>query len=195
MNEIFLDDLRDKTHRGLSEQAQKGYWCGGKPYGFKLKPILDSAQRDAYGQPARIATVLEVDVDQAAIVREIYQRFVDGASCTMVADALNGRNVASPGSTWHRTTRRCGGWMNSAVRTILKNPLYTGRVRWNVSQFVRDPDTNMHKRRRRPEAEWYQFQDECLRMVSEKTFQRAQMRTQDRDNPGRRGLASARSTC
>lgn len=25
MNEIFLDDLRDKTHRGLSGQAQKGY--------------------------------------------------------------------------------------------------------------------------------------------------------------------------
>ena len=104
MNEIFLDDLRDKTHRGLAGQALKGYWCGGKPYGFKLKPILDSTQRDAYGQPARIGTVLEVDADQAAIVRYIYERFVDGASCTTIAAELNGRNIPSPGSTWRRKT-------------------------------------------------------------------------------------------
>ncbi|GFE80267.1 hypothetical protein GCM10011487_22670 [Steroidobacter agaridevorans] len=186
MNEIFLDDLRDKTHRGLAGQALKGYWCGGKPYGFKLKPILDSTQRDAYGQPARIGTVLEIDPDQAAVVRYIYERFVDGASYTVIAAELNGRNVPSPGSTWRRKTRRCGGWMNSAVRVIVRNPLYTGRVRWNVSQFVRDPDTGQHKRRRRPQADWHQFQEETLRIVSDEMFDRAKMRTQDRSNPSKR---------
>ena len=41
MNEIFLDDLREKTHRGLSGQALKGSWTGGRPYGYRLKPTLD----------------------------------------------------------------------------------------------------------------------------------------------------------
>lgn len=76
--------------------------------------------------------------------------------------------------------------MNSAVRVIVRNPLYTGRVRWNVSQFVRDPDTGKHKRRRRPQADWHQFQEESLRIVSDEMFERAKMRTQDRSNPSKR---------
>jgi site-specific DNA recombinase len=52
--------------------------------------------------------------------------------------------------------------MASAVRVILRNPLYCGRVRWNVSQFVRDPDSGSYKRRSRPQAEWVEHQDETL---------------------------------
>lgn len=29
--------------------------------------------------------------------------------------------------------RRCSGWMGSAVRVILKNPIYKGPVRWTTS--------------------------------------------------------------
>ena len=186
MNEIFIDDLRDKVHRGLTGQAQKRFWCGGRAYGFKLKPILDSSRHDAYGQPARIGTVLEIDPAQATIVREIFERFVEGASYTMIAAELNSRAVPSPGSTWKRRTRRCAGWMNSAVRVILRNPLYTGRVRWNVSQFVRDPDTEKYKRRARPQSEWHEFRDESLRIIPEEMYQRAQQRTRDRSNPDKR---------
>jgi site-specific DNA recombinase len=124
INEIFLDDLRERVHHGLSGQARKGYWCGGKAYGFRLKPILNSSQRDAYGQPARIGTRLEIDPEQADVVRQIFERFVEGTSYTTIAADLNARNVPSPGSTSNRRTRRCRGWMNSAVRVILLNPLY-----------------------------------------------------------------------
>lgn len=186
MNEIFLDDLRERVHRGLSGQAHKGYWCGGKAYGFRLKPILDSSQRDAYGQAARIGTRLEIDPEQAKVVREIFQRFAEGASYTVIAADLNARNVPSPGSTWKRQTRRCRGWMNSAVRVILLNPLYTGRVRWNVSQFVRDPDTGKYKRLRRPESDWHEFRDESLQIVSDELFEQAQRRTRYRSNPDKR---------
>lgn len=186
MNEIFLDDLRERVHRGLYGQAQKGYWCGGRPYGFKLKPIVDPSQRDAYGQPARIGTVLEIDPEQAPIVQEMFERYVEGASCTKIAAELNVRGVPSPGSNWKRRVRRARGWMNSAVRTILLNPLYTGCVRWNVSQFVRDPDTGSYKRRRRPESDWHEFQDESLRIVSDEQFERARSRTRYRKNPDKR---------
>jgi site-specific DNA recombinase len=186
MNEIFLDDLRERVHRGLSGQAHKGYWCGGKAYGFRLKPIVDPSQRDAYGQAARIGTRLEIDPEQAKVVREIFQRFAEGASYTVIAADLNARNVPSPGSTWKRQTRRCRGWMNSAIRVILLNPLYTGRVRWNVSQFVRDPDTGKYKRLRRPESDWHEFRDELLQIVSDELFEQAQRRTRYRSNPDKR---------
>jgi DNA invertase Pin-like site-specific DNA recombinase len=180
MNEIFLDDLAEKVHRGQAGQAAKGRWCGGKPYGFRLKPILDPSQRDAYGQPARIGTVLEIDREQAAVVREMFARFADGASARTIAQELNARGVPSPGSSWRRKTRRCAGWMASAVRVILKNPLYTGHVRWNVSQFVRDPDTGKHKRRARPQSEWTEYRDENLRVVSNALFERVRARTRVR---------------
>jgi site-specific DNA recombinase len=44
--------------------------------------------------------------------------------------------------------------MASAVRGMLKNPLYTGQQRWNASQYLRDPDTGKDRRRARPESEW-----------------------------------------
>lgn len=67
--------------------------------------------------------------------------------------------------------------MGSAVRVILRNPLYCGRVRWNVSQFVRDPDSGSYKRRRRPKTEWVEHQDESLRIIPTELFERAQART------------------
>jgi DNA invertase Pin-like site-specific DNA recombinase len=177
MNEIFLDDLRERVHRGLTGQAQKHFWCGGRPYGFRLKPVLDPSRLDVYGQPTRIGTVLEIDSEQAAIVREIFTRFVDSASCLAISRELNARGVPSPGSTWRRKTRRCTGWMASAIRVILKNPLYCGRMRWNVSQFVRDPDSGKYKRRRRPQADWVENREESLRIIPDEVFERAQART------------------
>jgi site-specific DNA recombinase len=177
MNEIFLDDLRERVHRGLTGQAQKHFWCGGRPYGYRLKPVLDSSRLDVYGQPVRIGTVLEIDSEQAAILREIITRFLEGASCLAISRELNARGVPSPGSTWKRKTRRCRGWMASAVRVILMNPLYCGRMRWNVSQFVRDPDSGKYKRRRRPQADWVENREESLRIISDELFERAQART------------------
>jgi site-specific DNA recombinase len=177
MNEIFLDDLRERVHRGLAGQVIKGYWTGGRPYGYRLKPVLHPTERDQYGEPAKIATKLEIEPEQAAIVLEMFERFADGASCRTIAQELNDRGVPSPGSTWKRKVRRCAGWMGSAVRVILKNPLYTGMVRWNVSQFVRDPDSEKYKRRKRPKAEWHTYQDETLRIISDELFAKADHRT------------------
>jgi len=33
-------------------------------------------------------------------------------------------------SSWNRKTHRCEKWVNTSVRSILFNPLYTGRIRW-----------------------------------------------------------------
>lgn len=176
INEMRLDELREQVHRGLTGQAMKRYWCGGRPYGYRLKPILDTSQSDAYGNPARIGTVLEVDGEQAKVVVEIFESYGQGTSYFTIARSLNERGIASPGSTWKRAVRRCNGWMASAVRVILRNPLYTGHVRWNVSQFVRDPDSGKHKRRRRAKEEWVSHHDESLRIVSDELFSRVRER-------------------
>jgi site-specific DNA recombinase len=156
-----LDELREQVHRGLTGQAIKGYWCGGRVCGYALRPILDPTRRDPYGQPERIGTKLEIDTQQAVIVREIYRRYADGASCRTMAKDLNSQGVPSAGSTWKRKVRRCSGWMGSAVRAILRNPLYTGRVRWNAGGYVRNPDTAKRVWRARPQDEWVEHCANC----------------------------------
>jgi site-specific DNA recombinase len=186
MNEVFLDDLREKVHRGQEGQARKGRWNGGRPYGYRLKPITDPNQRDAYDQPAQIGTKLECDQTQAKIVRLIFERFANGASCQTIAKELNARGVPSPGSSWKRKIRRAAGWMGSGVRVILKNPLYTGLQGWNRSKFVLNPGTEKIIRRKRPKSEWVVNQDESLRIVSDELFADAQRRTKDRSDPSKK---------
>jgi site-specific DNA recombinase len=192
VNEMRLDELRDQVHRGLTGQAIKGYWCGGRVYGYALRPILDQTRRDPYGQPERVGTKLEVDPEQAGIVREIYRRYADGASCRTIAKDLNNRGVPSAGSTWKRKVRRCSGWVNSAIRTILKNPLYTGRVRWNTGGYVRDPDNAKRVWRERPQDEWVEHCDESVRIISDELFQRAQERNRIRSNSDTRMKSGGR---
>jgi DNA invertase Pin-like site-specific DNA recombinase len=38
MNDMFLDNLREKTHRGLVGQALKGNNCCGRLYGYRHVP-------------------------------------------------------------------------------------------------------------------------------------------------------------
>lgn len=170
MNELFLEDLAAKVHRGQTGQALKGRWNGGRPYGYRLVPVRDPLQRDPYGEPLRIGTTLEVDAEQAEIVREIFQRSADGAGCLSIAAELNARGVPSPGSTWRRKVRRCSGWTASGVRVILRNELYRGRLTWNKAKFVRHPDTRKELRRERPTDEWIVSEQPSLRIVSDELF-------------------------
>ena len=175
-NEMFLEALAGYVHRGQRGQAEKGRWNGGRPYGYLLKRLLDTSRRDQYGEPLRVGTVLAVDPNSASVVVEIFTRFADGESYGGIAADLNARGVPSAGSTWARKVRRGAGWMDSSVRAIIVNPLYTGQQRWNTSKFVRDPDTKKHKRIARPESDWVVHRDEKLRIVSDELFARAQHR-------------------
>jgi len=177
MNQQFLKDHAKKVHRGSTGKALRGFWQGGRPYGYRLRPVLDATGRcDPYGNPVRIGTVLEPDPATAPVVREIFAWNGEGLSCCDIAERLNARGTLSPGAAWQRVTRRCNGWMSSAVRSILKNPLYRGQQRWNTHKIEKAPKTGKDRRRARPESEWIVNQIESLRLVTDATFNKAAAR-------------------
>lgn len=182
MNETFLDDLRDRVHRGLTGQALRGHWCGGRPYGYKLKQIVDRSRLDAYGQPTQIGTQLEIDEQQALVVREIFEKYIVGQSYRAIAADLNERGVPSAGTTWARKKHRAVGWMGSSVRVILMNRLYTGELCWNKTRFVRNPETEHIVRQARPRSDWIISLDESRRIISDERFAKAQARSELRSN-------------
>jgi site-specific DNA recombinase len=173
INEIYLDDLRAKTHRGLSGQVARGYNAGGLGYGYRSVP-------DGRGHR------LEIDEERAPWVVWIFQQFISGWSPRRIAAELNNRKIPSPrGSSWAGSAL----YGSPAKGTgILNNVLYTGRYTWNRSQWVTNPDTGRRQRVERPEAEWQVEVRPELKVLSDELWQAARARLErSKQNGGCKG--------
>lgn len=177
IGEAFRDMVKERTYTALETRARQQRPTGGKAYGYRNGGIVEA---------------------EAAIVREVFEAFASGQSARRIADSLNARSVPSPGSSWNRTERRCGGWLGSGIRAMLLNDRYRGRVIWNRTQWVKDPDTGARRCVQRPEAEWIVHADESQRIVSDELWSRvaARMRGQTEvlGERVRAGLARAKRT-
>jgi site-specific DNA recombinase len=139
--QAYRSEIGRRTRRGLEGRAIKAMPTGGKAYGYRT-------------EDGRRVTVPE----QAAVVREIFERFARGDSAQAIAIDLNARGVPFPGTTWNRLTRRRGGWHPSAISGdrdrgvgIMNNDLYRGLVVWNRCRWVRLA-SDSKKRRVRDES-------------------------------------------
>lgn len=111
MSDMFLDDLRDKTLRGLEGRALAGMSTGGLPYGYRGVPIRDELKRS-------VGSRVEVDPVQADVVRRIFSLYSEGSSYAGIARRLNDENVEPPRA---HTRHRRKGWVASTIRELLRN--------------------------------------------------------------------------
>ncbi len=178
MSVEFRKMVTARTHAALETRAMDHRSTGGRCYGYRTVPTNpedpDCSKR------------VEIVPEQAEIVQDIFAMYIEGASYRSIAAELNSRGVPSPGSNWKRVKRRSRGWMGSGVRAMVLNVRYTGLIRWNTSQWVKNPDTGKRVRRKRPESEWLKYDDESLRIISDETFKKAQCRARDAANPDER---------
>jgi site-specific DNA recombinase len=161
INEVYLDDLRAKTHRGLSGQVDRGHHAGGLSYGYRT--VQDGSGRR-----------LEIAENQANIIREIFRRYSQGWSCQRIVDDLNRRRVPSPrGSSW-----AVGALYGSPAKGtgILNNEAYAGTYVWNRSQWTKDPDTGKRKRIERPRPEWHIAERPDLMIIDAETWRAVRTR-------------------
>jgi DNA invertase Pin-like site-specific DNA recombinase len=89
MNEIYLDDLRDKTRRGLKGAALRGASVGGRAYGYKSEPVVDGI-----GKVTSFKVVLHPE--HAQVVKRIHKWYADGKSPQWIAGELNRLKIPSP---------------------------------------------------------------------------------------------------
>ena len=161
LSEAYLEDLANRTHRGLEGKALAGLSAGGCPYGYRTVEA-DGGRR------------LQIREDQARWVRWIYQRFLAGDSPRSIAHELNRQGVPSPrGRTWTVS----GIWGHPQKQTgILNNPIYHGTQIWNRSRWVKDPETGKRRRIERPESEWIIRHDPDLAIIDDATWQATRRR-------------------
>lgn len=172
VGEMYLDDLREKTHRGLAGRAIAGHAVTQPSYGYRIERGDDGSR-------------FVVDPAQAAVVREIFAAYAAGKGLHAIVEDLNSRSVPTPrGNAW-TVSALYGSPLKGAG--ILNNSMYIGRTIWNRSQWLKDPDTGKRQRIDRPRSEWIESEAPELRIVDDAMWAKARARIDaGRDENGRK---------
>ncbi|MGH1450258.1 MAG: recombinase family protein [Pseudomonadaceae bacterium] len=161
INELYLDDLRHKTQRGLHGQVDRGYIAGGKSYGFDIV-------KDEHGSRYVINEL------EAHWVRWIFAQVIKGRPYRQIVYELNEKGVPSPrGNSWAVSTLYGSPIKGSG---LVNNTLYIGNYIWNRSQWIKDPDTGKRQRIDRPRHEWRESKIPDLRIIDDITWAKARAR-------------------
>jgi hypothetical protein len=148
MATLYLEDLGDKTHRGLAGRLERGLSAGGRTFGYRSVPLA----ADAGGKRGQAARV-EVNPTEAAIVRRVFQEYAAGRSMKTIAHRLNTDRVAFPAKDTRRGPARLG-WAVSTIHVMLRNRKYIGDWTWNRTRFLKEPETGRRRPVERPAHEW-----------------------------------------
>lgn len=105
MDEYYSINLAEEVRRGMSEKARRGELQSSPSFGYSVKD--------------NTLTPIE---PESSYVKEIFQRYLDGAGFFAIAKWLNSMGV---------TTHRGNKFENRTVEYILRNPVYIGKLRWN----------------------------------------------------------------
>ncbi|MDD1499760.1 recombinase family protein [Agrobacterium sp. CNPSo 3708] len=168
---LFLADLKNKIRRGMSGVVREGRHAGGKAYGYR--PVL--------GRPG----ILEIFEPEAEIVRRIFAEVIGGALPREIAHQLNQEGVAPPrGVYWSPSTL-----IGSSQRGygMIRNPIYAGKIVWNRTRFIRDPDTGKRVSRVNNASEIKESAAPHLSIVDEATFDQARAIVEGRAKKARGG--------
>jgi site-specific DNA recombinase len=180
-DEEFLDDSRDKVRRGMEGRVLKGFSPGGRTYGYRSKPIYEpSGGRDAYGSPLVMGYQKVIDQGEAEIVNQIFQRYANGASSKAIAMRLNADHVPPPRPKKDKVAQ---GWTWTTVAGhqkrgtgILNNEIYLGRLIWNRSQKLQNPDTERKVPKYHSRDTWVVVDVPDLQIVAQELWDRVKAR-------------------
>lgn len=105
MDGYYSTRLAGEVRRGMAERFSRGEPVSIAPFGYRLE-----------------GGRLIIDPTKAETVRSIFNRFVNGAGYRTIARQLNDLGIP---------TNNGGLWEDRAIEYILRNPAYTGKLRWN----------------------------------------------------------------
>ncbi|MPQ92371.1 hypothetical protein F8R15_00925 [Thioclava sp. JE_KL1] len=169
----YSNNVSIHTKRGMQAALKRGTFHM-RPYGYR--------KSEGSGDHNR-----EVDPEQAAIVRRIFQAFADGQSALAIARRLNSEGIPAPrGGTWESRTIRGN---IERQEGILHNPIYTGRVLMFRTTKRVHPETEASIIEATPDRV-EEIEIPALRIVSDELWETVQARATKtrrkvttRDNP------------
>ncbi|WDL99183.1 recombinase family protein [Alicyclobacillus sp. ALC3] len=120
VGELERNTIVENVKSGMKQRARRGQWNGGIVLGY------ETTQLKASGNRRERVTTLEVVPEEAAIVRRIFEMYgTSGLGLKAIANRLNHEG--------HRT-KKGNPFSVYGVSEILRNPLYVGKIRYNVRE-------------------------------------------------------------
>lgn len=111
MDEFYSVRLAEEVKRSMTVNARNGRLQATPPFGYAAKD-----------------SVLQVIPEEAALVQEIFHRFISGEAMYALAKNMNARGIK---------THRGNPFENRTVDYILNNPVYIGKLRWTPTGRTR----------------------------------------------------------
>jgi site-specific DNA recombinase len=168
----YIKELSKKTFRGLEGRVLQHLHHGGNVFGYRSAPIEDPTRRDQYGRALITGARLQVDPEEAKVIRKLFRLYADGLSIKAVTKTLNREHVQSP----RPRPGREQSWAPSSVRHVLQNERYRGIVTYGRTKKIRNPLTGKRVYKRQPESAWVRVATPEQRIVSDELFQRVRDR-------------------
>lgn len=125
--------IKLRVRAAMAAQAKEGRYLGGRPaFGYRLADA-GPHPNPAQARDGKRIHRLEPDPTFAPIVRRIFEMFNAGYGLGLIAQRLTDEGIPSPSAAdparnRHHDTR--GAWSKTAIRSMLTNPRYTGRMTW-----------------------------------------------------------------
>lgn len=173
VNELYLDDLRKKTMRGLEGQKLRGFSTGERVYGYDSKPFGKSRPNGRNGLRYE-GMVHEIHPQEAEVVKSIFRYYLAGNSIHKIASILNQDKVPTKKDS-------LGKWCGSTVSRLLRNSKYIGTWDWRKTRRVSDPTTGKKRSCPRPEKERVSLFREDLVVIDQETWEKAQKKRRELD--------------
>lgn len=117
----FLEYQKKIMLRGREQSVKQGNFIGSiAPYGYRKIVVLDGKKK---------CHTLEIIEEQAEVVRMIFDMYVNqNKGRVNIATHLNDLNIKSA---------KGGLWKQDAIKDLLENEHYIGKVRWNWRKTVK----------------------------------------------------------
>lgn len=155
---LFMSRREYKTitrriQRGRVQSAKEGKFLSSvPPYGYDKVKIKDQK-----------GYTLVPNKDEAPVVKMIFDLYISGSGMTVIAGELDRLGIKPR----HRDT-----WSKSTISDILKNPVYTGKIRWSYKKEFKNHN-NTGQTHREIQEEFIFVDGLHDAIISEKVFNQA----------------------
>ncbi len=182
MNEMYARDTSKKIRSAFQTKIKEGAFIGNfAPYGYQKDPEDKNH--------------LIIDPVSALVVREIFERAVQGAAPSQIARNLNQRGVLTPAmyrcakcpylNTDDYSKRK--EWTSGTICKMLKNPVYLGHiVQGKTVKVSFKSGITLQK----PRGEWVIVKNKHEALVSQEVYDRVRKRNISRRNPPGTGFTN-----
>ena len=187
LNEMYSKDISKKVHSSYLLKAQKGQFTGClAPFGYRKNPEDKNH--------------LLIDGETAPIVRQIFRWALEGHGPNYIRRRLEEEKVPCPcwwnrerglrniRTKWERKDPENGKyvWDFSVIKTLLMNPVYTGAIASQKTDYRFKIGTIRDKK---PE-DWIVVEGQHEAIIDRKSFDIVQGKLKSRQRPGASGEIS-----